>query len=311
MAVKDHPSLYKDNGGNIVLAPFYPERQPISWWAGLIGRLSSAGVKASLQPIFLSWGQGQYPEWNVAQLSGYSQWGTRTDSGVSTLTMNARQAHTLGKSWMQPVAFEDTRSYDGRFWEASNSSLLRDELTSAITNDAESIALITWNDYTESWVAPSRERGHAVLDVAAYYIDWFKTGTAPAITNDALYWFHRSQPVNAPYSAQPSGRSGQPVAMHIANGDPAVDQVELVAFLKSPGTLVIKQGSTVQTMNASTGVVSFKVALVPGTTPVFELQRSGSTTLTQTSDTPIRSSVTYQDMMYHAGGGTAKPCARP
>jgi len=311
MDVKNSPNLYKDANGNIVLAPFYPERQPIAWWTGLVNRLAAAGVKTTLRPIFLSWASGQYPEWNVSQLSGYSQWGTRTDSGVAGLTMDSQQAHARGKSWMQPIAFEDTRSYDGRYWESSNSSLLRDEFTSAIQNGAESIALITWNDYTESWMAPSEARGYAVLDISAYYNDWFKTGSAPAITNDALYWFHRSQPPTAPYAKTPTGRSGQSVVMGIAGGDPASNQVELLAFLKSPGTLVIKQGATVKTMSAPAGVTSFKVPLVPGTTPVFQLQRSGTTTLTQTSDTPIRSTVTYQDMMYHAGGGTARPCTRP
>lgn len=310
MVVKNNAAIYKNSAGDIVLAPFYPERQPATWWTDLISRLSSAGVKATLNPIFLSWAQGQYPEWNTSSLTGYSQWGTRTDSGITGLTTDTKQAHNLGKLWMQPIAFEDTRSYDGRYWEASNSSLLRDSFTSAIQNGADSIAMITWNDYTESWMEPSQERGHTILNVSAYYIDWFKTGTAPAITNDALYWFHRSQPTTAPFSSQPIGRSGQPVTMNIANGDPAANQVELLAFLKTPGTLVIKQDSNVQTEAAPAGVVSFKVPLVAGTTPVFELQRGGVTTLTKTSDTPIRSSVAYQDMMYHAGGGTANQCAQ-
>jgi hypothetical protein len=311
MSVKSNAAIYKDTAGNIVLAPFYPERQPATWWTGLVSRLSTAGVKTTLNPIFLSWAQGQYPEWNTSSLLGYSQWGTRTDSGVSGLNTDNTQAHARGKLWMQPIAFEDTRSYDGRYWESSNSSLLRDEFTSAIQNDADSIAMITWNDYTESWVAPSQERGHAILDVSAYYIDWFKTGVAPTITKDALYWFHRSQPTTAPFTNTPVGRSGQAITMNIANGDPASNQVELLAFLKTPGTLVIKQGSNVQTENAPAGVVSFKVPLVAGTTPIFELQRNGTTTITQTSNTPIRSSVAYQDMIYHAGGGTANPCVRP
>ena len=38
--------------------------------------------------------------------------------------------------------------------------------------------------------------------------------------------------------------------------------------------------------------------------------RSGATVQTVTSNTPVRSSVAYQDMIYHAGGGVAGTCAR-
>ncbi|MEO5778616.1 MAG: endo-1,3-alpha-glucanase family glycosylhydrolase, partial [Arthrobacter oryzae] len=220
------------------------------------------------------------------------------------------EAHRRGKTYMQPVAFEDSRSYDGRYWESSNSSTLRDSLASAISSNADSIALMTWNDYTESWVAPSKQRGHAVLDMAAYYISWFKNGVKPAITQDALYWSHRSHPTSAPYSKTTVGRNGKPAPMYIPNGDAAKNEVELVAVLKTPGRLTITQGSNVKSMDAPAGLTSFKVPLVAGTTPSFKLVRGGTTVRTMTSDTPVRSSVVYQDMIYRAGGGVAANCAR-
>jgi hypothetical protein len=205
---------------------------------------------------------------------------------------------------MQPVAFEDTRAYDGRYWEAANSALLRKSLETAISSDADIIAFMTWNDYTESWVSPSQERGYAVMDVASHYIDWFKTGAAPAVTKDALYWFHRSQRTDAPFTRTVTGRKGQQITMAIPGGGKPSNDVELVAFLASPGKLTITQGSIVQAMDAGSGITSFKAPIVPGTTPVFTLERSGTAVQTVKSDTPIRASVTFQDMMYHAGGGT-------
>ncbi|MET3922688.1 glycoside hydrolase family 71 protein [Arthrobacter sp. UYEF20] len=309
MKVKDDPSIYRTNAG-IVLAPFYPERKAPSWWDGLRSRLASSGVKTTLVPIFLSWGGGtQKMDWNNS-VSGYSQWGTRIAGGVPTLGRESTEAHRRGKSYMQPVAFEDSRSYDGRYWESSNSSTLRDSLMSAINSNADSIAFITWNDYTESWVAPSKQRGYALLDMAAYYISWFKSGAKPAIVQDALYWSHRSHPTSAPYSKLPTGRNGKATPMYIPNGDAARNEVELVAVLKSPGRLTITQGSTVKTMDAAAGVTSFKVPLVTGATPAFKLARSGATVQSVTSNTPVRSSVVYQDMIYHAGGGVAANCGR-
>jgi hypothetical protein len=309
MKVKDDPSIYR-TGAGIVLAPFYPERKTPSWWDGLRSRLASSGVKSTLVPIFLSWGAGtQKMEWNNS-LSGYSHWGTRTAGGVAGLAKASVEAHRRGKTWMQPVAFEDTRSYDGRYWESSNSSTLRGSLMSAIDNNADAISLITWNDYTESWVAPSKQRGYAVLDMAAYYISWFKSGVKPTVTQDALYWSHRSHATSAPYSKLPIGRDGKPTPMYISNGDAARNEVELVAVLKSPGRLTITQGGNVKSMDAPAGLTSFKVPLVAGTTPSFKLARSGTTVRTLNSNTPVRSSVTYQDMIYHAGGGVAANCAR-
>lgn len=310
MKVKDDPAIYR-NGSGIVLAPFFPERKTPSWWDGLRNRLASSGVKTNLVPIFISWGGGttQKLEWNNS-VSGYSHWGTRTASGVPNLARESAEAHRRGKTWMQPVAFEDSRSYDGRYWESSNSSTLRDSLMSAINSNADSIAFITWNDYTESWVAPSKQRGFAVMDMAAYYISWFKSGVKPAITQDALYWNHRAHPANAAYSKTAIGRNGLPAPMHIANGDAAKNEVELVAVLKSPGRLTITQGSNVRAMDAPAGLTSFKVPMVAGTTPSFKLARVGTTVHSITSNTPVRSSVVYQDMIYHAGGGVAAPCAR-
>jgi hypothetical protein len=273
-------------------------------------KLAALGVTTALVPIFLSWGGSatDKADWN-SHVYGYSTWGTRWVSGTSTYTNDSAQAHARGRIWMQAAAFEDTRSYDGRFWESSNSGLLRSSFETAIQSDADWIAMITWNDYTESWVSPSKERGYAVTDVASYYIDWFKTGVKPAITQDALYYFHRSQRTDAPVTVSPTGRDGSPVTMYVPYGDTATDQVELVAFLTAAGTLTITQGSDVRSMDAAAGAVSFKVPIVPGTTPVFTLQRNGATAQSIASATAVNAAPQFQDMIYHAGGGV--PCARP
>ena len=311
MKVKDDASIYRTADGSIVLSPFYPERQPVAFWDALRSKLAAKGVKTALVPMFLSWSGSatEKADWR-GHTYGYSSWGTRSPSGIATLNKDALEAHARGGVWMQPVAFEDTRAYDGRYWESQNSSLMRQSFESAITNNADWVVLTTWNDYTESWMSPSQERGYSVTDVASYYIQWFKAGVRPAVTQDALYWFHRSQPTNAPFSTQPTGRNGQKISMAVPNGGAATNDVELVAFLTSPGRLTITQGSTVKTMDAPAGLTSFKVPLVPGTTPRFSLQRGQVITKTLQSDTPIRASVTFQDMMYHGGGGVTT-CTRP
>jgi hypothetical protein len=300
LKVKDDPSVYRLADGRIVLAPFYPERHPTSWWDSVHDKLAAKGVKTAFVPVFLSWNGSDKADWN-SHLYGYASWGARWAGMTDSYRKAGVAAHARKRIWMSPVAFEDVRPKDKRFWEPSNSALLRTSFEKAMAGNADWVSLMTWNDYTESWVAPSKERGWAVADVSTYYTTWFKTGKAPAITQDALYYFHRSQRTDAPYD-----KTKQTIGpITVKNGDPATNDVELLAFLKSPGKLVIKQGSNVKTMTVTkAGMVSFKVPIVPGTTPVFQLQRSGKTVRTVTSKTPIRAKVTYQDLINHAGGGT-------
>lgn len=298
LKVKDEPAVLRRNGA-IVLAPFYPERKPAAWWDGVRATLASRGVPTVLMPLFLDGSPStRAAQWNNS-VAGYSLWGAAWPSTADGLRKAAGQAHSQGRLYMTSTVFEDTRSYSGQYWEAGNSATLRATLSAAIQGDADWLYFRTWNDYTESWMAPSRERGTTVGDVAAYYIAWFKTGKAPVLRRDALYYFHRSQPT----SLTPTGQ--QNVRMRLTAGDPISDQVELLAFLSTPGKLVIRQGSDVRTRDVGAGVTSFKVPIGAGTTPVFELQRAGVAVRTVRSATAVRTSVPLQDWVYHGGGGTA------
>jgi hypothetical protein len=297
LKVKDEPALFRRNG-SVVLAPFYPERKPPAFWDGVRATLKGRGVDTVLVPLFLDGSPStRNAQWN-AGVAGYSLWGAAWASTAEGLRKAAGQAHAQGRIYMTSTVFEDSRSYSGQFWEAGNSDTLRATLKSAIDGNADWLYFRTWNDYTESWMAPSRERGTSVGDVAAYYITWFKTGRAPTLKRDALYYFHRSQHTDL----TPTG--AQRVRMKLTAGAPLSNDVELLAFLAAPGQLVIRQGSDVRTKEG-VGLVSFKVPVKPGTTPVFELHRAGATVQTVKSATPIRTSVPLQDWVYHGGGGTA------
>jgi hypothetical protein len=239
-------------------------------------------------------------------VAGYSAWGVRWESSTESYRKAGIESKRRGRFWMSPASLEDVRPRNKRYWEPSNSGTLRQSFVKAMEGDAAIISLLTWNDYAESWLAPSVERGYAPADLIAYYTTWFKTGKAPAVARDALYWFHRSHRTDAPFDT--TKQTIGPIA--IPYGDAATNNVELVAFVKSAGTLVIRQGDDVKTKEVtSAGMVSFKVPMVPGTTPVFELKRDGKIVQTVKSDTPIRESVVYQDLINHAGGGV--PCSRP
>ncbi|MEO3805010.1 endo-1,3-alpha-glucanase family glycosylhydrolase [Nonomuraea sp. B1E8] len=300
LLVKGHPSLFTLPDGSVLLTPYHGDRQPPSWWQKVRDELAAEGMKTSLMMSFNYWSGSGKTEWDD-HVHGYSSWGANRPEVTDAFRRASEATHARGLTYMAPIGFEDTRAKELHYWEAQNSSTLRGSWKAAIDGKADWVQLVTWNDYGETQQAPSKVRGKVLADVNTYYTTWFKTGKAPEIVRDGLYYFHRSHKANAPYdtSKQTAGKFTIPA------GPGPVDDVELLAFVKEPGTLVIKQGSDVKTKEVtSAGGVSFKAPMVPGTTPVFELRRDGETVQTLTSKTPIRTSVTYQDMIYHAGGGT-------
>jgi hypothetical protein len=300
LKLKDEPGIFRSDGA-IVLAPFYPERKPAAWWDSVRSSLATQGVKATLMPLFLD-GQPDVraAEWNNSVI-GYSRWGSSWAGSADTLAKGSAQAHSHGRIYMSSVVFEDSRTYSGQFWEASNSATLRATLEKTIEGDAEWLYFRTWNDYTESWMAPSQQRGHTVGDVAAYYITWFKTGHRPTLVRDALYYFQRTHLTGLGYDT-----TKQRKPMRLVQGDALSDQVELLAFVTGPGRLTIKQGQDVRSQDVpGPGVVSFKAPLRPGTTPEFEWKRQGGTVQALRSKWTVQTTISLQDWIYHGDGGTA------
>ncbi|MFP2929904.1 endo-1,3-alpha-glucanase family glycosylhydrolase [Pyxidicoccus sp. 3LG] len=310
--VASHPSVFRLDG-KIVLASFNPDRKPLSFWTTLRDRLAAQGIHVTYWPLLAYTGDTtKYADWNDLVV-GYSTWGDRTAPAAETMRRWSVEAHRRGRYWMSPVAFEDVRNKltdsvnsSRVYWEPQNSLMFRAHFEKAIEGNADWVSLLTLTDYNESWMTASKERGYVIMDLVAYYTTWFKLGQRPAIVRDALYYNHRAHRTDAPYDA--TLQTARP--MRLRGGVAASNQVELLAFLKEPGRLVITQGSNVRTLDVATaGVTSFQVPMVPDTTPVFELQRNGQTVQRLQSATPIRSQVVYQDLMHHAGGGLT--CTRP
>ena len=186
---------------------------------------------------------------------------------------------------MMPVDPQQFRPKDFLYWEAGNSSAFRDAWTSSIQGDADWVQLVTWNDFSESGqIAPmtdatlQRKIGTGYYDLNGYYAAWFLTGQQPQISHDVLYYFYRRESTTAaaPKQSQIAG---------IATGA-AENDIELLAFLTSPGVLKITIGGKTFTQNAAAGIVSFKVPSQPGT-PVFTLSRSGSDVVSLTGGVQI------------------------
>lgn len=300
-----YPSVYKLDDGRLVVAPYNAQDQSAQWWTVWLSEMKQSGIDIAFFPVFQGW---QHYAAAFAPFSyGLSDWGWRSVDVQRSWLQAADQAHAYHTKWMMPVAPQDMRPKSFRYWEAENSSEFRLMWENAIQGGADWVQLITWNDYSEHTVVePSTGTQFGFYDLAAYYINWFKTGTPPQIKRDALYYFYRTQS----FQAKPDlTKQTKPFDLDKAS-DPAADYIELLAFLTKPGALEIQiNGKSTQKM-APAGVTSFRIPLSEGK-PIFRLYRNDSAEIVLPGAFTINNHITYQNLLYYSGSNSRSPVTWP
>lgn len=298
------PGAFKLTDGRPVLGAFAAELIPVSWWRETLALLNARlGAPVAFVPTFLN---GAEALDSFAPLAyGFSNWGGRspsevpvTDTGPTSPVALAMRSHALGKTWMQPVAFQDNRPRDGGYWESENSTTNTNAWQVAIGQHADWVQLLTWNDYSETTaLAPSAKHRWSLLDMNAFGIAYYKYGQPPPITRDAIYVSHRTQPA----AALPSFPETK--LMTLAPGSsPTRDDVEVVTYAVAPATVAATIGS--QTLNCSVpaglGVCRFPVA--PGSV-IVGLFRDGGLKAAASSPFRVTEKPYVQDLQYVVAGG--------
>jgi hypothetical protein len=299
------PSAYRLSDGRLVVSAFDAGLNPPTWWLSVISRLAAQGIHIAFVPTFLGW--SAIADAFAPFSYGFSDWGTATVGSSSAEQGDPEIAHrTYGKIFMMPVGPQQYRPKDSVYWEAGNSGAFRDAWASSIQGDADWIQLVTWNDFTETSAISQttdatlqRTIGTGFYNLTGYYASWFLTGEQPKITHDVLYYFYRREATTAPSPAQKD-------KVTLVNGT-AENDIELLAFLTSPGVLKIAVGGKTYTQNAAAGIVSFKVPSQAGT-PVFTLSRSGADVFSFNGGVPIYGSAGLpsgvQDLTYWNGSAS-------
>lgn len=267
------PAAYRLSDGRLVVSAFDAGLNPPSWWQSVISRLSSQGIQIAFVPTFVSW--PATADAFAAISYGFGDWGLATVAGADAMEGDAEIIHnTYHKIFMMPVDPQQYRPKGFSFWEASNSAAFRGAWNSSIQGDADWVQMVTWNDFSESsGVAPAtdatlqRSIGTGFYNLTGYYAAWFLTGQQPRVTHDVLYYFYRREVTSA---AAPAQSQKDAIVSGLAEND-----IELLAFLTSPGVLKITIGGKTYTQNAAAGVVSFKVPTQAGI-PLFTLSRNGT-----------------------------------
>jgi glucan endo-1,3-alpha-glucosidase len=209
------------------------------------------------------------------------------------------ELHARGKLFMAPV----TPYYRGlpagtnyRAFETEGFSGMAAEWKAAIASNASWVQLVTWNDWAEStYLAPlpmpagAAGRAHvyddrfgellshtAYLDASAYYIQWFKTGSQPAITRDRLFYFYRLNPVASDASTPPRTQTPLSTRIHVS------------MFLTAPATLIVQLpgADSDRRIDVSAGITHLSVDSRVGS-PRFVLKRQGKTVIDKIGELPI------------------------
>ena len=269
------PAAYRLSDGRLVVSAYDAGLNSPAWWQSVISRLNAQGIQIAFVPTFLSMPAAAVVNAFAPLSYGFANWGTATVPAAGEMQGDPKSIHTTyGKIFMMPVDPQQYRPKDFLFWEAGNSGTFRDAWTGSIQGDADWVQLVTWNDFSESSsISPSTDTslrriiGTGYYNLTGYYASWFLTGQQPQITHDVLYYFYRREATSA---AGPAQSQLDTIATGAAQND-----IELLAFLTSPGVLKITIGGKTYTQNAAAGVVSFSVPSQAGT-PVFTLSRSGA-----------------------------------
>ncbi|MFF5701083.1 glycoside hydrolase family 71 protein [Streptomyces sp. NPDC012794] len=293
-ALGGHPAAHRLDDGRLVVSPFKAEQKSADWWRRVLDQLRSRhGIRTAFVPLFLDF--GPHHEAFAPISHGFSEWGSRSYAGQEGTAADVRRAHGQGKIWMQPVSVQDARPNQGVYDEAGNTATLRATWTHAIEDGADWVQLTTWNDYSEgSQFAPSRNNGHAYLDLTSYYLTRFKTGGWPPIVRDTLYLTGRTQFA----AADPTG--DQSLLMSLRKGSAAArDTVEVLSFLTEPATVRSVVGSATREHRAPAGVHAELLPLRPGTSAA-EVARAGKAAVRVELPYPADHEVPVQDLQYYA-----------
>jgi hypothetical protein len=302
--------------GRLVVSSFKAEAKTPAFWTSFMNTMQSAhNMKVAFVPVFVATEQTWAPKFKSISY-GMGNWGSRnpkwndpTGTYPTSPISRAKAVRAMGMKWMQPVSVQDSRPNTGIYDEAENTTNLRNTWQIARSSASDWVQIPTWNDYTENAeIAPSVKHGWSLLDINAYYLDWFKTGTAPKIVRDTVYLTHRTQT----YSAKPS--YAQTKLMSWRGGSPARNTVEALSFLTAPATVKVNVGGVVTTCNAPAGVSSCIAPLRTGTVSVA-VNRGSTAVASVTSPNKVVATPYVQNLAYVAASsrreGTSSNAAAP
>nr|POE82470.1 glucan endo-1,3-alpha-glucosidase agn1 [Quercus suber] len=236
----------------------------------------------------------------------WQAWPLNKDQAISVAPDKAFQSALRASGKTGPYVMSSDTLFPTRF----------EQITSDAEVQPDIIELLTWNDFCESHYLrdlPGKDKsakdhvelghmGHYVWGqshsawriIAKYYISWWKTGSAPEITQDQVVFWHRTHPKAAVCEHSP--------ASGIKNALFPADAVFAWAVVTSPATISMSIGSNQYwTFHAdNTGPVMGSIPFPNdlssvGATPEVAVMRNGALKHWAKSSKPVKSNCSWQN----------------
>ena len=253
-------------------------------------------------------------------IDGYFYFGAAqyTKNLVESTMLHAQRWHDAGKIFMASATpFYRGLGMNYRVFERQGFEGMAAQWEAAIKCDADWLEITTWNDWNElTYVAPIGSQEHlknianicgpllshdGYLDASRYYIDWFKTGVAPAITQDQIFYFYRLHPKKLEGINKPGYKgTDRPIGWKALE-----DDVYVTTFLTAPAKLTIYTGGTSQSFDLPAGVHHVRLPFAAGSQR-FVLQRDSTTLIDKSGEHEISATDAWGNFNYFAGSAQVR-----
>ncbi|MBL8994232.1 MAG: hypothetical protein JNM63_12895, partial [Spirochaetia bacterium] len=192
--IKDYPALWKIEGrpaaihfGTSILAgnspPVPGDPDPDCGWRKVLSKLKEMGKNfyfiADIRPL-----DKNIEEWSKIADAVYSFAPAGPKNYFAEIHPILEKKFSIPFLWIASPGYyaPAVKSYTEPDFERVHKTYL-----AAIKSGTKRMVFLTWNDFGEDTdIAPSANKGNCLLDVVAYYNEWFKSGKQPEIAAEKI-----------------------------------------------------------------------------------------------------------------------------
>ena len=196
------------------------------------------------------------------------------DAGKTPSAM-AQAVRAKGAEWSQPIMYQVESVLWSSLEVSPGSDRIRGCWERARENQSTLMQFWTWNDYTENtMLAPTSDTRYGIIDLTAYYAQWWKTGKEPKTDHDKVYLIYPKyahELATYPFGSRASLRGMS-------------NTLEVLTILTEPAT--VRLPGRPESWEAPAGLSWKQVPLQPG--PVAaEVLRGGKVAVRLESPEPV------------------------
>ncbi len=301
----NHPNQLKRDGRSVLSV--YGGETKTDWQTGVLTPLADTGHAVYFMPHFRT--ADETPTYTEVSnlytshpyVDGLFYFGAAGTPEMlrDSNTAHATRAAELGKGFLASVTphYSAHQNVNNRVFDGRGADGLRVQWESVIADpNVHWVEVVTWNSPNEStYIAPTINgvfSHDAYLQLTRYYATWFKTGTPPAISTDAVHFFYRTHGKDAVASSDPLAK---PVLTGLEG-----DYIYVVTALTSQAELDVATGGQTQTLTAPAGLSFHKVLFGTGT-PSVTLRRNGTVVAGTAGIQAISNAISAYNFNYYSG----------